>query len=50
VTVPGGVQFDANGKNTAGAGVMVQYQDGKLIPIYPKPAPGTPVYPKPRWT
>jgi ABC-type branched-subunit amino acid transport system substrate-binding protein len=50
VTVPGGVQFDANGKNTVGAGVMVQNQDGKLTPIYPKPAPGKPIYPKPHWS
>jgi hypothetical protein len=50
VTVPGGVQFDGNGKNTAGAGVMVQYQNGKVSPIYPKPATVKPIYPKPHWS
>ena len=51
VTIPGGVAFSDKGANTAGEGVIVQYQNGKIVPIAPAgSALAKPVFPKPNWT
>jgi branched-chain amino acid transport system substrate-binding protein len=50
VTLPGGVKFSDKGANTAAAGVIVQSQKGKVIPIAPTgSAVAKPVFPKPNW-
>jgi branched-chain amino acid transport system substrate-binding protein len=50
VTLPGGVQFSDKGANTAAAGVIVQSQKGKIVPIAPAgSAVAQPEFPKPSW-
>lgn len=46
----GGIQFDENGQNKKGAGIIVQVQDGKYVTVWPV-APGTKdvVWPLPAW-
>lgn len=46
----GGIQFDENGQNKKGAGIIVQVQDGKYVTVWPM-APGTKdvVWPLPAW-
>lgn len=49
-SVQGPVQFDANGRNTAGVPFLFQWQDSHLIPVYPASnALANPEYPKPEW-
>jgi branched-chain amino acid transport system substrate-binding protein len=46
----GGIQFDENGQNRKGAGIIVQIQDGKYVTVWPVAA-GTKdvVWPLPAW-
>jgi branched-chain amino acid transport system substrate-binding protein len=46
----GGIQYDENGQNKKGAGIIVQIQDGKYVTVWPA-APGTKdvIWPLPAW-
>ncbi|HEU4381961.1 MAG TPA: ABC transporter substrate-binding protein [Anaeromyxobacteraceae bacterium] len=45
-----GIQFDENGQNTKGAGIIVQVQDGKYATVWPFAlAPKDVVWPMPGW-
>lgn len=52
IVIPGGVKFDSQRHNTAGSGVVFQFQSGKSVPVYPSSAAGSnkPVFPKPAFT
>jgi branched-chain amino acid transport system substrate-binding protein len=46
----GGVQFDASGQNTKGAGIIVQVQDGKYATVWPfELASKDVIWPMPAW-
>jgi branched-chain amino acid transport system substrate-binding protein len=46
----GGIQFDATGQNTKGAGIIVQVQDGKYVTVWPFDlASRDVVWPMPGW-
>jgi branched-chain amino acid transport system substrate-binding protein len=46
----GGIQYDANGQNTKGAGIIVQVQDGKYVTVWPFDlASKDVVWPMPAW-
>jgi branched-chain amino acid transport system substrate-binding protein len=48
-SVQGPVQFDDVGQNVAIKAYLIQWQNGKFVPIYPAVTGGTPEYPKPNW-
>jgi branched-chain amino acid transport system substrate-binding protein len=49
-SVQGKVKFDATGQNTLATAYQFQWQNGKLIPVYPPAvANATPEFPKPNW-
>src|SRR5512146_1794133 len=48
-TVQGPVKFDDVGENIAIKAYLIQWQNGKFVPIYPAVTGGTPEYPKPNW-
>jgi len=49
-SLQGPVQFDAQGRNTAGIPFLFQWQGSHLIPVYPASnALANPKYPKPEW-
>ncbi len=46
----GGIQYDANGQNTKGAGIIVQVQDGKYVTVWPFDlASKDVIWPMPAW-
>ena len=46
----GGIQFDATGQNTKGAGIIVQVQDGKYVTVWPFDlASKDVIWPMPPW-
>jgi len=46
----GGIQFDATGQNTKGAGIIVQVQDGKYVTVWPFDlASKDVIWPMPAW-
>jgi branched-chain amino acid transport system substrate-binding protein len=46
----GGIQFDATGQNTKGAGIIVQVQDGKYVTVWPFDlASKDVIWPMPGW-
>ena len=46
----GGIQFDENGQNTKGAGIIVQVQEGKYVTVWPfELASRDVVWPLPAW-
>src|SRR5512137_68838 len=46
----GGIQFDASGQNTKGAGIIVQVQDGKYATVWPFDlASADVIWPMPSW-
>ncbi len=46
----GGIQFDENGQNKKGAGIIVQVQDGKYVTVWPMgPGAKDVVWPLPAW-
>jgi branched-chain amino acid transport system substrate-binding protein len=48
-SVQGPVKFDDVGQNVAIKAYLIQWQNGKFVPIYPAVTNGTPEYPKPNW-
>ena len=48
-SVQGPVKFDDVGQNIAIKAYLIQWQNGKFVPIYPAVTGGTPEYPKPNW-
>lgn len=48
-SVQGPVKFDDVGENVAIKAYLIQWQNGKFVPIYPAVTGGTPEYPKPNW-
>jgi branched-chain amino acid transport system substrate-binding protein len=48
-SVQGPVKFDDVGQNVAIKAYLIQWQNGKFVPIYPAVTGGTPEYPKPNW-
>jgi branched-chain amino acid transport system substrate-binding protein len=48
-SVQGPVKFDDTGQNIAIKAYLIQWQNGKFVPIYPAVTGGTPEYPKPNW-
>jgi branched-chain amino acid transport system substrate-binding protein len=49
-SLQGPVQFDKQGRNTAGVPFLFQWQNGHLLPVYPaNSALANPIYPKPDW-
>jgi len=49
-SVQGKVKFDATGQNTMATAYQFQWQNGKLIPVYPPAvANAMPEFPKPNW-
>lgn len=49
-SVQGKVKFDNTGQNTSATAYQFQWQNGKLIPVYPAAvAAASPEYPKPDW-
>ncbi len=48
-SVQGPVKFDDVGENIAKPQYLLQWQNGKFVPIYPAVTGGTPEYPKPNW-
>jgi len=49
-SVQGKVKLDATGQNTMATAYQFQWQNGKLIPVYPPAvASATPEFPKPNW-
>ena len=48
-SVQGPVKFDDIGENIAKPQYLLQWQNGKFVPIYPAVTGGAPEYPKPNW-
>ena len=48
-SVQGPVKFDDIGENIAKPQYLLQWQNGKFVPIYPAVTVGAPEYPKPNW-
>jgi len=48
-SVQGPVKFDDVGQNNAIKAYLIQWQNGKFVPIYPAVTGGSPEYPKPNW-
>ncbi len=48
-SVQGPVKFDDVGQNVAIQAYLVQWQNGKFVPVYPAITGGKPEYPKPDW-
>jgi branched-chain amino acid transport system substrate-binding protein len=50
-TVQGTVKFDSTGQNIAGEAYLFQWQQGRLVPVYPESvATASPLFPKPQWS
>ncbi len=50
-SLQGPVKFDAKGQNTEGVLILFQWENGKLMPVYPaSEAKASPEYPKNQWS